>query len=106
MQNDLKIVLEDMRGAIVGGNYERLADLLPALSEAEKTIALLGMGDLAALRRTAAQNAACLDAAISGIKSARRRLAEIAKAEKGLTTYDREGAKATLSATPPKSRRV
>lgn len=106
MQNDLMSVLDEMREAVVTGNYTQLSTLLPALSEAEKTIQPQDMAQLAALRAKAAQNAACLDAAISGVKSARRRMAEIAKAEAGLTTYDREGAKATLSSVLPKSRRV
>jgi hypothetical protein len=106
MRHDLMSLLDDMRGAVVAGNYAQLSALLPALSEAEQTIQPQDMGQLAALRAKAAQNAACLDAAISGIKSARRRMTEIAKAEAGLTTYDREGAKATLLSAPPKSRRV
>jgi predicted oxidoreductase len=106
MQNDMNTLLDDMRDAVVVGNYGKLSELLPALTEAEKLLQPQSMAEMAALRARAAQNAACMDAAISGIKSARRRLTEIAKAEAGLTTYDREGGKATLSSAQPKSRRV
>lgn len=106
MHNNLMIVLDDMREAVVAGNYTRLSALLPALSEAEKSFLAQDMTTLAALRAKAAQNAACLDAAISGVKSARRRMTEIAQADAGLTTYDRGGAKATLLSAVPKSRRV
>jgi hypothetical protein len=106
MTENIQTVLDDMRGAIVAGDYAKLTGLLPALSAAEKSLAPTGMADLAALRAKAAQNASCLDAAISGVKSARRRLREIAQAEMGLTTYDREGAKALHLAAPSTSRRV
>lgn len=106
MQNNLMSVLEDMREAVLTGNYTRLSALLPVLSEVEKTFKAQDITTLAGLRAMAAQNAACLDAAISGIKSARRRMTEIAQAESGLTTYDRGGAKATLLSAVPRSRRV
>lgn len=106
MPNDLISVLDEMRDAVVGGDYPRLTQLLPVLSEAEGTLRPMPMAELAALRMAAAQNAACLDAAISGLKSAQLRLRDIAKAEAGLTTYDREGVMATLSTALPKSRRV
>ncbi len=106
MSNDLNRVLDDMRDAVVVGNYDKLTTLLPALAEAERTLQPQNMAQLAALRSRAAQSAACLDAAISGIKSARHRVSEIAKAEAGLTTYDREGAKATLLSATPRSTRV
>lgn len=106
MPETIQTILDNMRGAIVAGDYEKLTGLLPALSEAEKSLVPTGMAELAALRSRAAQNAACLDAAISGVKSARRRLHEIAQAELGLTTYDRAGAKAMHLAAPATSRRV
>ena len=106
MPNDMNTLLDDMRDAVVVGDYRKLSELLPSLAEAEKALQPQSMAELAALRARAAQNAACMDSAISGIKSARRRLTEIAKAEAGLTTYDREGGKAMLTSAQPKSRRV
>ena len=94
----------EIEPAVGAGALDRgLVDWAYALT---KDVVLPDNPDLAALRAKAAQNAACLDAAISGVKSARRRLREIAQAEMGLTTYDREGAKAVHLAAPSASRRV
>ena len=98
--------LKAVRSAVVAGDYARLATLLPVLESGE---AGLGHSDLTRLHRLKAEaerTASCLHAALSGVRAARRRAAEIIEATKGLTTYDREGVKATVSAHAPTSRRV
>ena len=106
MASDLSILLDEMHAATLSGDFARLTALLPDLEDARKRVETRGSADPGALRKKAERNALCLQAAVYGVKSARRRIADIAEAARGLTTYDRIGGKATLSDTAPKSRRV
>lgn len=106
MAHKISGVLQDMRKAVTAGEYQLLADLVPALEAAEAEAMSNGVDDPASVRTQAEQTSACLQAAILGVKSARRRMADILQAEKGLTTYDRTGTKATMPIQPPVSRRV
>jgi hypothetical protein len=106
MTLDLAMVLDDMHAAILAGDFTRLADLVPDLQDAQQLAETAGHPNPAVLKDKARRNAVCLQAALSGVKSARRRIADIADAARGLTTYDRVGSKATLSVVPPKLRRV
>ena len=75
-----------------------LTDLQPALAELEAamvappaaTAAATGER-LAGLRQKAERNAACLKAAARGLRSARRRIAEVRAAASGLAAYDAQG---------------
>ena len=53
-------------------------------------------GGVQMIRRKAERNAAVLQAAQKGIRSARRRLAEIRETAAGLVTYDRAGRRSEL----------
>lgn len=106
MSNEPATLLDSVRVALCDGNYQRLADLVPYLAQAEAAIGMLDLPDLRALRAEAERTETCLTAALSGIRAARRRVADISEAARGLTTYDRDGLKATLSTALPESRRV
>lgn len=106
MAHDVALLLEDMRGAVLNGNFNRLKLLLPELEQAERQVANEDLADLQAVKAQAERTGACLQGALQGVKSARRRVSEIAEAAKGLTTYDRVGAKAMLPVAAPNSRRV
>ncbi len=106
MTHNLGMILDDMYAAILAGDFDQLSNLVPGLEDARELAERVGFPDPISIGKRAERNALCLQAAIYGVKSARRRVADIAEAARGLTTYDRVGGKATLSATPPKSRRV
>lgn len=106
MQPNMATVLDAMQTAILSGDFKRLAALVPDLEEAEKQAVAHGVANPGAIREKAARNAVCLQAALYGVKSARRRIADIAAATQGLTTYGRNGGKATLPAASAKPRRV
>lgn len=106
MSKHTETLIQNVRKAVVEGDYAQLANLLPILqiSEAEPFI-----GDLAELRRLKAEaerTEACLFSALQGIRAARRRVDDVVEASRGLTTYDRGGHKATVRATVPMTRRV
>ncbi len=104
MPHEIAVILDDMHGALLRGELARLAELAPALQAANPQT--LTAAEAQRIRKQAQRNALCLDAAMSGVKSARRRLADIADAAKGLTTYDKTGVRATLPLAPAKPRRV
>lgn len=106
MAHDLAVILDDMHAAILAGDFNRLSMLVPGLEQARQQAEVAGHPEPRLVHGKAERNALCLQAAIFGVKSARRRIADIAEAARGLTTYDRVGTKATLSSIPPKSRRV
>ena len=106
MTHDLGGVLDDMHAAILVADFSRLSLLLPGLEEARKEAERVGHPAPRSVQSKAQRNAICLQAAMLGVKSAQRRIADVTQAAMGLTTYDRVGVKATLSAVPPTSRRV
>lgn len=89
-------LMADMRLALRSGNLAALEGISGRIEATVPDVAALSKDELAALGRMAAENADALDAARQGIRSARRRIAEIAAAEKGLT-YDRNGMRAGLA---------
>ncbi|NEX46370.1 hypothetical protein [Pseudotabrizicola algicola] len=101
-QETLRLV----RQAVIAGNYRDLVDLLPELISREYMLSGADAESLARLRDEATRTANCLEAALAGVRAARRRTSEIIEANKGLTTYDRAGAKATVPFGAPNSRRV
>jgi hypothetical protein len=106
MQNDLEGLLKNLRTAIIEGNYAVLIDAATQIDEASTTLREPSLSSLQQIKAEALHTASCLESAISGIRSARRRMVEIDEAARGLTTYDRSGAKATVPATSRASRRV
>ncbi len=106
MARDLTLILDDMHAAILSGDFENLTRLVPLLEAAHAQIESDGHPSPATVLQKAERNALCLQAAIYGVKSARRRVADIADAARGFTTYDRVGGKATLSMSAPQTRRV
>ncbi|MFN3723147.1 MAG: hypothetical protein ACK4VZ_08895 [Paracoccaceae bacterium] len=106
MTDSCQAVLKDVRTAILDGDYTQLIALLPALRQIEAELQAGDLATLRALQIEAARTEACLGSALSGVRSARRRIAEVAQAAKGLTTYDRGGFKATLPSVTSTPRRV
>lgn len=106
MTHDLGAVLDDMHAAILIADFGRLSQLVPDLETARQAAESAPHPAPHTVQQKAQRNAICLQAAMLGVKSAQRRIADVALAAKGLTTYDRGGIKATLSTIPPTSKRV
>lgn len=84
-------LMRDLRVALHTGDFDTMATLAAQIEAALPEARSLAQADLAVLGRLATENARGLEAARQGVRSARRRLAEIAAAERGMT-YDRSGA--------------
>lgn len=83
--------LDRIRDALRRGDYAALAALAQQIEQALPVANALNAPALAKLRADAERTAACLAAARSGFRAARRRLAEIRAGAGGLATYDRNG---------------
>jgi len=93
----LERLLDRMHAAVLAGNLSDLATVAPELEAALAGLATLDERALAErLRRKAARNATCLQAAARGLRAARRRIAEIRSARDGLQTYDGHGKRTEL----------
>lgn len=85
-------LMQALRVALRAGDFRALDGLALRIEAALPEVRTLGRAELQALARMAEENARGLEAARHGIRGARRRLAEIAAADRGLT-YDRNGAR-------------
>lgn len=90
----LALILDAVHGALRRGDYGALPALTVAMEEAAAGLEPMGHDAVRALRIKLERNAACLLAAARGLRAAKRRLAEIAQARAGLSTY---GATGTLT---------
>lgn len=90
----LALILDAVHGALRRGDYAALPALTAAMEEAAEGLDTAAPDEVRALRDRLERNAACLLAAARGLRAARRRLAEIAQARAGLSTY---GATGTLT---------
>jgi hypothetical protein len=91
-------LLDQVYAALLRSDYGVLEGLTAKLErELQGPSEQLSEARLQIIRRKADRNAACLLAAQRGIKSARRRLADIRSTSSGLVTYDRSGRRAEVS---------
>lgn len=84
-------LLDEVADALKQGNLADLADLEIRLTALEPALADAEQGKLTELLSKAERNQLLLKAAGRGVRSAQRRLSEIAKALQGLSTYDKTG---------------
>lgn len=92
------ILLDRVLDALLRSDYAVLAQLSASLErELQSPRDRLTEAGLQLIHRKAERNAAMLLAAQRGIRSARRRLAEIRTTAAGLVTYDRSGRRAEVS---------
>ena len=92
------LLLDQVYQALLQSDYAALGDLSAKLErELQSPDEQLSVAGLQLIHRKAARNAAVLLAAQRGIRSARRRLAEIRTTASGLVTYDRSGRRAEVS---------
>ena len=83
-------LMHNLRQALLSGDLAALARLEQALTAIHST-APADPDESAELRRLAEGNQSLLRAAGRGLRATQRRLAEIARAEQGLATYDPRG---------------
>lgn len=106
MTANAEAILKTVRTAVIEGQYDQLEALLSALQSAEAEIPVANIADLRVLKAEAERTEACLTSALNGVRAARRRVTEVTEATRGLTTYDRDGSRATVLAAIPTTRRV
>jgi hypothetical protein len=93
---DLETLLDETRDALLAGDLLRLAALTAQLDQAAPAA---DPAPLARSRRKAARNAALLEAALKGIRAARRRATELAQPGR-FSTYDATGRRGALGTDP------
>lgn len=84
--------MDALRAALLSGDLLALAPLEAILTAESRSLAAETPADsLARLRGKAAQNEVLLAAALRGLRSAQRRMAEIEAIQNGFSTYDHQG---------------
>lgn len=97
----LRDLLHDERMAIRSGDFSRLADLVARKEKAMAEIPSLPGPRLMALRDRIEENQRLIEAALSGFRSARSRIEQIAASVRSCTTYDRNGQSQQISLDAP-----
>ena len=92
-------LLEAMNHAIRAARFDVLETYSAKLETILVDLQQVDAGTLERLRNLAGRNADCLEAAAQGLRAGRRRLVEIAAAERA-DTYDRTGARKALALQP------
>lgn len=98
MTNDVEALLADLRADLRRGDYARLETFSVELEASLAGLEGLPKPVLLRIRQAAEANAACLAAAMEGMKAARRRLGDIASASRG-EAYDAQGRRHALGGT-------
>ena len=94
----LERLLSAIRADLRKGNFARLETYCRELEAALAGLGALPLPVLLRIRQAAQGNAACLSAAMSGLRAARQRLDEIGAATRG-ATYDAQGRRHALART-------
>jgi hypothetical protein len=87
----LSVLMDEVHRSLRKGEFGDLERLTAAMEAAEADLYRASPEEIRRLRRLAERNARTLIAARHGIKAARRRIAEVMAAARGLVTYDRAG---------------
>ncbi|GHE01744.1 hypothetical protein U879_16075 [Defluviimonas sp. 20V17] len=99
----LGALLDEEAEALRCADFAALAALTQTKAELTAQVEAIASGDspeLAALADKARRNAASLRAAIAGVRAARLRVGELARAAQGTATYDCQGRKSLHPAGP------
>lgn len=104
VQTDIESLLDRTRAALRAGN---LAEIPKLTAETEAALDRLpdDPAALAALATAAARNAACLTAALAGVRAARARLVEIGNLRRSIG-YDGNGRRRDLAVASDPLRRL
>ena len=89
-------ILEAMNDAVRSARFDVLEAYSAKLETILADLQQVDVATLERLRHLARRNVNCLEAAAQGLRAGRRRLVEIAAAERA-DTYDRSGARRALS---------
>ncbi|NJM81789.1 MAG: hypothetical protein HC844_04190 [Tabrizicola sp.] len=99
-QSDLEAILDKTYAALLRGDMPLMAGLAEETGALADGLGRMDRGKAERLRRKAERNAALLQAAARGVRSATGRLAEIAAGPQ-LTTYTMRGRKESLGSMAP-----
>lgn len=95
--DDLAITLDAIHAALLEGEIDQIAPLTRQVEALLATTPTLSERALDTIRAKAQRNARTLQAAMQGLRSAHRRLAELREAASGHRTYGRNGQRATVA---------
>lgn len=85
--------LQSLKDCLLAGEFEQISTISHVINAAVSAEDFLPSAQTVEL---SARNLELLRAALSGVKSARRRIAEIKETDRGLTTYDSKGARSSV----------
>lgn len=106
MTHNIETRIDEIHHALLTGEYKDLGGLLAQFEHEQNELERLPREDAQRLIEKAKRNEAHLRSAITGIKSGKRRAADILKAAQGLSTYDETGAQSFVRANQGVTRRV
>ena len=89
--DDIESLLDRIRDLLRSGQLALLSDMETRLIQLEPALETADAPRLAVILAKAERNQRLLRAAGRGVRSAQRRLTEIARALEGLSTYDHKG---------------
>ncbi len=96
--DEIETLLDDERTALLSGDLMALGDIAARKESLAASLSHYSFDReaLSALRRKAEKNADLIEAAMKGLRSVTRRIAEIRRANGPLTTYGQDGSQQTL----------
>lgn len=101
--DELDILLEAERQALLSGNLDDLAGLTvrkQAIFDALNAQDAVAPEALAPVQDRIARNQALLESAMAGIRAIADRMADLRRVREGLETYDRRGRRRSVGAPP------
>ena len=106
MVTPLDEALDAMAEALIQGRFYQIAELTSVLEEAVLKLDAPATEELERLGRKAARCAACIEAALAGLRAGQARVHDVKQASLGLMTYDRKGATALIKVGSMAGRRA
>lgn len=92
--------LDKVHGALLAGAFGQLQTLSADIERLLETADIRTEQDAALIRQKADRNAACLGAAMQGVRAAQRRLTDLREASTGHRTYGPGGQRSAIATGP------
>jgi hypothetical protein len=92
--------LDKVQSALMAGAFDQLQDLSAEIERLMETVEIRTEQDAALIRQKASRNAACLGAAMQGVRAAQRRLTDLREASTGHRTYGPLGQRSAIATGP------
>lgn len=97
---DLTQTLDLVQNAVLKGDFDRLQSLSDDIAQIMQTVDVRTEAEARLIRQKASRNAACLAAALQGIRAAQRRLTDLREAATGHRTYGPAGQRTAVAQVP------